>query len=734
MNLRSDEPAYYLMALSLAYDGDLRCELHDIQRLRWEFPHDVIENLILMTDDGWKTVYFGKPLPIALLGAPLARLLGADGIVTTNMILFLLALWMGWRYLTQFNPEGRALLFVTAFFLLSYLWVYVFWIHTEVITATALTAALFFGLRESRDPSVAVGRFSRVAVWARGEGQPCWSGAALVVAAYHKPILAVFALPILLRLGGRSQRRDLLLWWLGAGAAAALLVGLSVAWTGHPTPYLGVERQGFRIEQYDRMPVEPRSAAPETSSDQENNQQNSWWWLFRIPEIDERFLPHLVYFLVGRHTGLFVYAPFALVVLLLWIFSQERTREQTAILLSLAVTALFFLTLIPFNWHGGGGFVGNRYFVNAYPAFLFLVTRIPSWSVLVGSGLAGLFLGPILLTPYGAMVPEPTLQAHVRNRPFGWLPFERTLDRLIPGYRGVLVGNTTIFGRSDVVLPVNDELWLGGGRPVEMWLRTYEPLRKVVFQLETIVAPNEVELRIGDVVERVVFRSSKPPGNATRLTLSPSPPRPIRSYYGEAPIYEYKVWVTAQTQEWRNFPYPVKPKLDPAFGSNANTPEARPASQRNPRERMPDPEVLVGVSLALLGEEEDLARDVYAVEWLRGEVPPLLRADRLVRLPARVKNASKAPWRARGATRVSLSYHWLFEDGTVAVWEGARTVLPRDVEPGEEVDIVFELATPRRPGRYLLELDAVRERLSWFSEQNPSVTRRIPVEIIPAEP
>ena len=44
--LKSDEPAFYLMALSLVHDRDLRCELRDIQRLTTEFPYAQARNLI----------------------------------------------------------------------------------------------------------------------------------------------------------------------------------------------------------------------------------------------------------------------------------------------------------------------------------------------------------------------------------------------------------------------------------------------------------------------------------------------------------------------------------------------------------------------------------------------------------------------------------------------------------------------------------------------------------------
>ena len=60
-NLKADEAAYYLMALSLAHDGDLELSPQDVARAFQEFPFAPVNNLILMSDDGWRTVYFAKP-------------------------------------------------------------------------------------------------------------------------------------------------------------------------------------------------------------------------------------------------------------------------------------------------------------------------------------------------------------------------------------------------------------------------------------------------------------------------------------------------------------------------------------------------------------------------------------------------------------------------------------------------------------------------------------------------
>ena len=79
---------------------------------------------------------------------------------------------------------------------------------------------------------------------------------------------------------------------------------------------------------------------------------------------------------------------------------------------------------------------------------------------------------------------------------------------------------------------------------------------------------------------------------------------------------------------------------------------------------------------------------------------------------------------------MALAYHWLRADGSPVEWDGLRTLLPRDVAPGETVEVVFEIATPRAAGSYLLEFDAVREQIAWFSARGAATARRA-VEIAP---
>jgi hypothetical protein len=71
--LKADEPAYYLGALSLAYDFDFRADPRDLGRAFEDYPYAPIDNLIVMSSDGWRTLYYGKPYSSSACRATRAR-------------------------------------------------------------------------------------------------------------------------------------------------------------------------------------------------------------------------------------------------------------------------------------------------------------------------------------------------------------------------------------------------------------------------------------------------------------------------------------------------------------------------------------------------------------------------------------------------------------------------------------------------------------------------------------
>jgi len=57
-------------------------------------------------------------------------------------------------------------------------------------------------------------------------------------------------------------------------------------------------------------------------------------------------------------------------------------------------------------------------------------------------------------------------------------------------------------------------------------------------------------------------------------------------------------------------------------------------------------------------------------------------------------------------------------------WYHAGAFLPRDIAPGEAVEIDIEVAAPARPGNYILMFDMVSEHLAWFEDLGSATVKQ----------
>src|SRR5436305_14541481 len=284
-HLKADEGAYYLAARGLAHDHELRVERQGVDRAFREFPFGPVNNMIVMSSDGWRTVYFGKPYLYSLAGAPFAGLFGANGMLFFNMLLLMAMVWMGYLYLRRYNPAGLAALFSASFFLLSVGFSYVFWIQPEVFNMSSVSACLFFGLPRSDE----TGLPDRRREWLFA----LLSGGVLALAVYDKPMFAAVGLAPLWAWFRDRRWRPLGVWMLGAVLSMAVIAGGSWRLTGHLSPYLGSGgRQGVMLCEPGKVPINPEVVQARTAGGGGGGGQqvaavpnsttgNHWTWLFR---------------------------------------------------------------------------------------------------------------------------------------------------------------------------------------------------------------------------------------------------------------------------------------------------------------------------------------------------------------------------------------------------------------------------------------------------------------------
>ncbi len=123
----------------------------------------------------------------------------------------------------------------------------------------------------------------------------------------------------------------------------------------------------------------------------------------------------------------------------------------------------------------------------------------------------------------------------------------------------------------------------------------------------------------------------------------------------------------------------------------------------------------------------------YVAELLPLNPPTNLKAGESTILKVKVKNISGVIWPSGGQSDgkylLRLGNHWLNANGGLIVMDDGRTSLPYDLRPGREVELQLTITAPNTPGDYILELDMVQERVTWFAdEEMQTVKIRVSVQ------
>ena len=542
----SDAATYHAIAGSIAFDGDVEYRPEDLARVRaaWSSgPQGVFLKRVPARGGGTRLVY-AKPLLYPLAAAPFARVLGVDrGLLVLNALVLAGALAAGFVLLRERTGPLRAALGTLAVFLAGVAPAYLLWETPELF---------YLGL-------VAFGLFA----WRRGHVA---LGAVLLgVAAYGKPTNGALALPLVLEpilaAAGRWTTRSGFVEALRRGVlvTAVFASGFALHWaaTGEVN-YQGGERKTF----HDRYPFDDGvtfdstgvwmttdHVGPLVAGRDEDKTTSRVAPPRTREELRQSFVANLGYFWVGRFGGVLPYYPGFAAALLLFLLVGPRDRVGWLAVLAVVVSWVGYLLVIPDNWYGGGGTIGNRYFLNVVPLALLLLPRgREGWAAALSLPAAAFLLGPIVASPVH----------HARN------PGEHTL---VPAFRALpaeltMLGDLSVFTdvwrkRRPYNMPGGDParhvpgdpppyylwflddgtfgqessfgeegFWLRGGRTAEVVLQALAPPRRIRLVVTTGPAGDIVTARLGRERERIVLQPLK-----TREIAFEAPADPL-GYYG----------------------------------------------------------------------------------------------------------------------------------------------------------------------------------------------------------
>ena len=440
MGLFSDESTYYLMGHSLAADGDLEYRRADIERGFREFqagPGGIflkrgtdVTSVGLTArppfvvfygqpDADSSRLFYGKAFVYPLFAAPFVKMFGTEGFLVLNALILCCAFLVAYLFVSARSGIAVGLTVSSAFVFATVVPVYFVWIQPELFNFALGLFAYFLWLYKVVAP-VPTGRGS---AWLRRPWTD-WAAAAVIGLATFSKVTNILLLPpIVAWLAWRRQWRQAVITAAAAGLVGAAFFGANVAVTGEWS-YQGSRVAGDRQTCYGPFPFEQEGIGLDVCKPTGRDEV-----LTNILFDPEVFWSNLrwntLYFVLGRNGGLLAYY-FPVVFGIIALVLTRRAREpwQWFILAGVLFHCLVFIVMLPYTYIGGGGSVGNRYFMGVYGTCLFLLPAWQSWRPAAALWLVGgLFMAKLVMNPFHTSI-RPF--DHAKDGPLRLLPVELT--------------------------------------------------------------------------------------------------------------------------------------------------------------------------------------------------------------------------------------------------------------------------------------------------------------------
>jgi hypothetical protein len=544
LGIQSDEATYYMMGHSIAEDGDITYRREDLVRVWREFPSgptglflkrgkDILEVGLMrrfpfvwtraQLDPDQSRLFYGKSFIYPLAAAPFVWLFGTNGFLVFHAFLLSLVVWCAYRFLHATMRPAIAATLAGGFVFATVVPVYFVWIAPELFNFALGVFAYFCWLYKEVAPPAHIGRRSR---WLLTSTSDAAAAALVGIATFSKVSNALLFPPIVLWQLWRRQ------WWRAAASAAVFaivaggLFAINIASSGEWN-YQGGERRTFYWEFPYQTPTSGFDVGAERGRDEALTEI-----IFDRAVFWSNLRHNVVWYFFGRYSGLVAYffpAVFAMGGLLLaW---RRSPPWQFLVFGAGAAQLLLFIIMTPYTWMGGGGSVGNRYFLGAYGIYLFLLPQVRSSLVAAVPWIVGgLFMGKLVLNPFATSFYPGRYADH---GPLRWLPVELSNVNDLPintDSTRVRVWFGDNEGQKDPGFQIyflddkaygretDKSFWVKGAARAQFMVKTDRPMRRFVLTLTAGPVPTNVVASLSGRTQEV----SLAPGASQQISFAMS--------------------------------------------------------------------------------------------------------------------------------------------------------------------------------------------------------------------
>jgi hypothetical protein len=553
---QSDEATYYSLGHSIAEDWDMQFQRKDLIRVWREFPTGP-EGIFLKRgrsvqiepqarppfvrwvkgpDPRTDRLYYGKSFIYPMVAAPFIMLVGTNGFLVLHALLLTACFGAVYAFVRARSTASAALAYAGVFFFASAAPVYFVWLTPELFNLSLVMLGLFFWAYKEVAPT-AVPTGTWLDRWARLLRSP-WSDviacALLGIATFSKPLNVFAAAPVLwLALWRRQWWRVIIICVAFVAATGGLFLANGLSSGDMNYQGGGPDRSTF----YGRFPFQNADATFDNTGEVRATDGLLTDVIFNRDALTTVLGHNIVYFFLGRHTGLVPYFFPGILTLGLFLFAGRQRREpfQWLVLLTLAMASVAILIYMPFTYSGGGGPVGNRYFLGYYALFALLVpAAITVRPAVVAAMVGGLFTAQLIANPfYTSFFP----MQHMKYGAFRWLPIELSLMQDLPmnvradRVRQPLAGTPPVsayFLDDNAYAREGEWFWVRGESQADLLLRAparphddgaFTSLALEALDVEVATGPADSVVRIDSGAERVQVAPGAKSGQVVRVRM-----------------------------------------------------------------------------------------------------------------------------------------------------------------------------------------------------------------------
>jgi hypothetical protein len=527
LGFKGDEATYYSLTRSLARDFDFTYQRQDLVRVWEEFPGPEgiflkrgsrvdfersssfpFVRMIRTEDPARGRLYFAKSYIYPLFAAPFVLVFGTNGFLIFHALLLTVCYGAAYKFIAARGARpALAAAFAAVFLFASVVPIYFVWLMPELFNFTTVLCAYFlWSYKLVAAPGEGTSKFERFLHSPRSD----YAAAVLLgIATFSKVTHIVLILPILLL--ALIRRRYASVFALGATFALvfAALLTLNAFTTGE-----------FNFQGGNRKSFYSRTGFPFANDWETFDNRGQTLATDALPfdillhrDTATVLLWNLWFFVAGRYSGLLPYFFPGLVAAGLFLaFRRDRQLWQWLTGGGLAAGAVGLLCYMPYTYSGGGGPIGNRYFLSFYPLFLFLLPPLRSAApIIAGLAVGALFTAKLVFNPfYTSFNPG----EHAKAGPLRMLPIELTLLNDLPVSADVDRARRTLAGTPPISAyfvdngaypPEGEAFWVRGGARADLILRAPikggpdEPVTSMRVRAWTVEVSNN-----GKVANRVV--------------------------------------------------------------------------------------------------------------------------------------------------------------------------------------------------------------------------------------